>query len=78
MSQQDSGRSRAVRLRYMSVSWCRLCLGCGLRYLLSWLHLGQANAFSMSRAVLVLWRASPQRASVQVGLWLELISILEC
>ena len=37
-----------------------------------------ANVFSMSRAVLVLWRASPQRASVQVVLWLGLISILEC
>lgn len=55
-----------------------LCLGCGLRHLLSWLNLDQANAFSMSRAVLVLWRASPQRTSVQVVLWLGLISILEC
>jgi hypothetical protein len=38
----------------------------------------QASALSMSRAVLVLWRASPQRASVQLALWLGLISIPEC
>jgi hypothetical protein len=52
--------------------------GVWLRYLLSSLNPAQASALSMSRAVLVLWHASPQRVSVQPVLWSGLISIPEC
>jgi len=46
--------------------------------LLSLLNPAQASASSMSRVVLVSWRASPQHASVQLVLWSGLISIPEC
>jgi hypothetical protein len=42
------------------------------------LNPAEASALSMSHAVLELWRASPQRASVQLALWLGLILIPEC
>jgi len=45
---------------------------------LSSLNLAPVIALSMSRAGPVLWRASLQRVSGQLALWLGLISILEC
>jgi len=78
MNQQGQWQVAGSAPRYTSVSWCRLCLGCGLRYLLSSLNPARASALSMSHAVLVLWRASPQRVSVQLALWLGLISIPGC
>ena len=78
MNQQGQWQARAVRPRYTSVSWCRLCLVYGLRYLLILLNPAEASALSMLRAVPGLSRASLQRASVQLVAWLVLISIPEC
>ena len=78
MNQQGQWQVAGSAPEIYSKSWCRPCLGCGLRYLWNSLNPAPASALSMSRAVLVLWRASPQRASVQLVLWLGLISIPEC
>jgi len=56
----------------------RLCLGCGLRYLLSSLNPPRRARCRCRVRLLVLWRASPQCVSVQLVLWLGLISIPEC